>query len=64
MNDLDPDKVSLSSPSKLFAYEKMSREIEECRDIDLLKNLLRCYIKLYFKQQETIAVIGIPDGNP
>ncbi len=65
MKSLDPDSISLDSPSKSFSYEKMSREIEECDNIDALKTLLRCYVKLYLKQQETIAVIGIPpiDGN-
>jgi|TARA_B100001059_G_C17597646_1_gene457869 hypothetical protein len=63
MTDMDPNSITLTTPSKSFAYEKMSREIEECNDIDTLKTVLRCYVKLYFKQQETIAVIGIPDGN-
>ena len=57
MNDFDPSSITLSSPSKQFAYEKLSRQIEECNDRDTLKDALRCYIKLYFKQQETISVI-------
>jgi hypothetical protein len=57
MNDFDPSTITLSSPSKQFAYEKLSRQIEECNDTSTLKEALRCYIKLYFKQQETISVI-------
>ena len=65
MKDMDPSSIVLNTPSKSFAYEKMSREIEECDNIDALKTILRCYVKLYFKQQETIAIIGIPpiDGD-
>ncbi len=61
---MNPSDIELESTAKMFEYEKLSREIEDCNDVETLKNMLRCYIKLYFKQQETIAVIGIPDGNP
>ena len=63
MKDLDPFSVKLSSPSKQFAYEKMSRDIEECNDVKVLQDALRCYVKLYFKQQETISLIGAPNIN-
>ena len=63
MKDLDPSSITLSSPSKSFAYEKMSRDIDECDDIVVLKEALRCYVKLYFKQQETISLIGVPNIN-
>ena len=63
MNSLDPSSVELSSPSKQFAYEQMSRDIEKCTDVKVLQDALRCYVKLYFKQQETISVIGLPNIN-
>lgn len=60
MKKFDPAQVTISTPSKSFAYEQISRDIEECKDIDLLKDALRCYIKLYFKQQETLSSIPVP----
>ena len=63
MKDLDPSSVELSSPSKQFAYEQMSRDIEKCTDVKVLQDALRCYVKLYFKQQETISLIGVPSIN-
>tara|TARA_B100001939_G_C16808442_1_gene558859 strand:- start:503 stop:703 length:201 start_codon:yes stop_codon:yes gene_type:complete len=63
MKDLDPSSVELSSPSKQFAYEQMSRDIEKCTDVKVLQDALRCYVKLYFKQQETISLIGAPSIN-
>jgi len=63
MKDLDPSSVELSSPSKQFAYEQLSRDIEKCTDVKVLQDALRCYVKLYFKQQETISVIGLPNIN-
>ena len=61
MKDLDPSSITLTSPTKAFAYETISREIDECDDIVTMKEALRCYVKLYFKQQETMLIPGIPD---
>lgn len=61
---MKPHDIKLSTPSKAFAYEKASREIDDCNDVEEIKNMLRCYIKLYFKQQETLSNIGIaPNTN-
>ena len=45
MNQFDPNEVVLQSTAKLFEYEKLSRQIEECNDIDVLKDMARCWIK-------------------
>ena len=54
MNNTDPSQITLESTAKLFEYERISREIEECSDIDTIKYMLRCYVKLYMKQQEVV----------
>jgi hypothetical protein len=54
MNNTDPSQITLDSTAKLFEYERISREIEECSDIDKIKDMLRCYVKLYMKQQEVV----------
>ena len=59
MNQFDPNEISLQSTAKLFEYEKLSRQIEECDDIDMLRDMARCWIKLYMKQQETVRNIGL-----
>ena len=56
---MDPDKVELSSIGKMFEYEKQSREIDECNDIEELKTMLKTSIKLYLKQQEVVSTLGI-----
>lgn len=58
---MDPSTITLESTSKLFEYEKMSREIESCNDVEILKNLCRCYVKLYMKQQETLQCFPPPE---
>lgn len=52
---MDPDKVFLENMTKLFEYEKLSRDIDSIDDIELLRNYVKSYIKLYLKQQEVIS---------
>jgi hypothetical protein len=52
---MDPDKITLENISKLFEYEKISRDIDSIDDIESLRNFAKSYIKLYFKQQEVIS---------
>ena len=56
---MDPDKIFLDDISKLFEYEKLSRDIDSIDDIETLRNLAKSYIKLYFSQQEAIANLKI-----
>lgn len=52
---MNPDDLELETISKLFEYEKISRELDACTNIDLMRNLCKCYVKLYMKQEEVIA---------
>ena len=60
---MDPDTIELKNLSKSFAYQKIATDIDNCDDRNMLKNIAKSFAKLYYKQQETMAVIGIPDGN-
>lgn len=55
---MDPSKITLNNVTKLFEYEKISREIDQCNDLDLLKNIAKSYVKLYFSQQEVISQLA------
>ena len=59
---MDPDSIELSNLSKMFAYTKIASEIDDCDDREMLKNIAKSFCKLYYKQQETMQVIGIPNG--
>ena len=59
MSQFDPAEIVLQSTAKMFEYEKLSRQIEECDDIDMLRDMARCWIKSYMKQQETMKTIGL-----
>ena len=56
---MDPNQIKLESVNKLFEYEKISREIDSCQDLILLKNITKSYVKLHLAQQEIISTLGI-----
>ena len=53
--NMDPSDIVLESTSRLFEYEKLSREVENCDNMDELKKMCRCFIKLHLKHQEVSA---------
>ena len=57
--NMDPNDIELQSTAKSFAYEKIARDIDKCEDIAELQKISKCYAKLYFKQQETMTMIGL-----
>ena len=54
---MDPDSIELKNLSKMFAYQQIATDIDNCDDRDMLKNIAKSFAKLYYKQQETISVI-------
>jgi hypothetical protein len=58
---MDPDKIELENLSKSFEYFKVSSEIDSLDNINDVKNIAKCYYKLYLKQQEVVANLGVVD---
>ena len=56
-SNMDPSSIVLEKPSKMFEYEKISREIDNCDDIEYIKKMCKCYVKLHMRQQEVTANI-------
>lgn len=52
---MNPDSISLENISKMFEYEKLSRDIDSIDDAEILRNFAKSYIKLYLKQQEVVS---------
>jgi hypothetical protein len=52
---MDPSSIQLENISKLFEYEKISRDIDSIEDIEIVRNFAKAYVKLYLKQQEVVA---------
>ena len=52
---MNPEQLVLEDLSKNFEYFKIASEIDSIEDIEDVKNVAKCYFKLYLKQQEIIS---------
>lgn len=52
---MDHDNIELENLSKSFEFFKFSSEIDNVNDIEQLKEIAKCYFKLYLKQQEVVS---------
>lgn len=52
---MNPNDIKLENINKAFEYEKLARDIDSLNSIDDLRNLSKCYLKMYLKQQEVIS---------
>lgn len=60
---MKPEDIDLENLSKSFEYFKFCSEIDSIDDIDHLKNIAKCYYKLYLKQQEVVSSLGVINGD-
>ena len=60
---MDPDTIELKNLSKMFAYSQLASEIDSCDDRDTLRNIAKIFCKLYYKQQETMQIVGLSNGE-
>jgi hypothetical protein len=56
---MNPDSIELENLSKSFEYFKISSEIDNIDNIEDVKNIAKCYFKLYLKQQEVVSQLII-----
>ena len=56
---MHPDDIILTNTAKLFQYQIQVREIDECDDIEELRVALKGVLKLFMKQQEVVASLGV-----
>lgn len=60
---MNHEELKLETVSKMFEYEKISRELDSCTNIDMMRNICKCYVKLYMKQQETVIMMDKSFGS-
>jgi hypothetical protein len=66
---MKPEDIVLRNTSQEFQYEKMSREIDECEDVDQLQQMCKFLIKMEMKTRENYSVMiqdimsAIPDAE-
>ena len=56
---MDPDKIQLENLSKSFEYFKYASEIDSISEVEKLRDIAKCYFKLYLKQQEVVASMSL-----
>ena len=54
---MNPHDIILHNTSQEFEYEKMSREIDECSDVETLQEMCKFLIKLEMKTRETYSIM-------
>ena len=56
---MNPDDIELKNLSKIFEYEKMSRELDNCDNLDEIKEKAKYCIKLYLSTLEIYTELGV-----
>ena len=54
---MNPEYITLRNTSQQFEYEKMSREIDNCDDIETIKQMCKFLMKLEMKTRETYSIM-------
>jgi hypothetical protein len=54
---MNPEDITLRNTSQEFEYEKMSREIDTCDDIEGLRQMCKFLVKLEMKTRENYSVM-------
>jgi 5-methylcytosine-specific restriction endonuclease McrBC regulatory subunit McrC len=54
---MNPDDITLTNTTQQFEYEKLSREIDCCEDVEDLQNMCKFLIKLEMKTRANYSVM-------
>ncbi len=54
---MNPDDITLTNTSQQFEYEKISREIDECNDVETLQQMCKFLVKLEMKTRANYSVM-------
>tara|TARA_Y100001963_G_C6785091_1_gene452189 strand:- start:3294 stop:3491 length:198 start_codon:yes stop_codon:yes gene_type:complete len=57
IDEMDPEEISLRNTSHQFEYEKLSREIDNCDDVEALQQMCKFLVKLEMKTRETYSIM-------
>ena len=60
----ESEQYQFKSVAKQFEYEKISREIDGCDDVQELRKMLKNYVQLHFRTQEILLndLMGVDRG--
>jgi len=52
---MNHQEIKLQTPTRMFHFEQMSRDIDKINDLDMIKEIAKAHVKLYLKQQEVLS---------
>jgi hypothetical protein len=52
---INPEDIILEDISKMFSFEKISRDIDSIESIEDAKTMCKAFAKLYLCQQEAVS---------
>ncbi len=53
------EEIKLVTPTRMFTFEQLSRDIDKIDDVKVLRDMAKSHIKLYLKQQEVVSTMGL-----
>lgn len=56
---MNPKDIELKNLNKIFEYEKMSRELDNCDNLDEIREKAKYCIKLYLSTLEVYNDLGV-----
>ena len=56
---MNPDDIELKNLNKIFEYEKLSRELDKCDNLDEIREKAKYCIKLYLNVLEVYSDLGV-----
>jgi hypothetical protein len=56
---MNPNEIELKNLNKIFEYERLSRELDNCENLEEIREKAKYCIKLYLSTLETFSNIGV-----
>lgn len=56
---MNPNEIELKNLSKIFEYEKISRELDNCSNIEEMREKAKYCVKLYLATLEVYTDLGV-----
>ncbi|MCJ7648168.1 MAG: hypothetical protein MUP85_06115 [Candidatus Lokiarchaeota archaeon] len=60
---MNPNDIQLKNLNKIFEYERLSRELDNCNNLEEIKEKAKYCIKLYLGTLETFSDMGVVIKN-
>ena len=56
---MNPSEIELKNLNKIFEYERLSRELDNCENLEEIREKAKYCIKLYLSTLETFTDMGV-----